>query len=119
MRSMEHIKPGDRVLAGHHPSDRIATVERVTKTQIILRSGSRYRRKDGREMGRDIWSAGYVHDITEDDILRITYRKAASKVIAALSTRNRDDVTDSGAYKKLLLDAKAVIDAALTAKGDA
>lgn len=121
MRNMEHIKPGDRVLAGHHPSDKIATVERVTKTQIILRNGSRYRREDGREMGRDIWSRGYVHDITEDDILRITYRKAASKVIAALSTRNRDDVTvtDSGAYKKLLLDAKAIIDAALTAKGDA
>lgn len=118
MTTMEHIKPGDRVLVRNRLTDGIATVERVTKTQIVLRNGTRYRRRDGSEVGRDTWSTGYIHDLTEDDILRITYRNAATKAERALSTRNMDHAAarTPQAYKDLLLDAKNIIDAALAAQ---
>lgn len=115
MSNMEHIKPGDHILVRNELNDGIATVERVTKTQIILTKGTRYRRSDGREIGRDTWSAGCIDDITEDDILRITYRNAVAKAERALSTRNMGHTAarTPQAYKGLLLDAKSIIDAAL------
>ena len=115
MSTMEHIKPGDRVRAADSSTDYIATVKRITKTQVILANGTRYRRRDGIEIGRDTWSAGYIDDITADDILRITYRNAATKAGRALSTRNMDHTASRTpqAYKDLLLDAKSIIDAAL------
>ena len=115
MTSMEHIKPGDRVLVRNRLTDGIANVERTTKTQIVLRNGTRYRRRDGSEVGRDTWSGDHIDDITEDDILRITYRNAITKAEAALSTRNMDHTASRTpqAYKDLLLGAKNIIDAAL------
>ena len=115
MTTMEHIKPSDRVLVRKRLNDDIATVERVTKTQIILTNGTRYRRSDGTEVGRDVWSGSFIEDPTYDDFLRITYRNAVTKAERALSTRNMDPAvarTPQG-YKDLLLDAKSIIDAAL------
>ena len=121
MKPMEHIKPGDRVRVADLSTDYIATVKRITKTQVILANGTRYRRRDGIEIGRDTWSAGYIDDITEDDILRITYRNAATKAARALSTRNLGPNAEptSKAYKDLLLDARNIIDAALKKDGEA
>lgn len=115
MNSMEHIKPGDRVRVGNGLTDSIGTVERTTKTQIILRDGTRYRRKDGEEVGRDTWSSSYIEELTEEALLRITYRNAAARAGRALSTRNMDPTVahTPQAYKDLLLNAKAIIDAAL------
>lgn len=121
MSNMEHIKPGDRVRVTDSSTEYIATVKRITKTQIILANGTRYRRRDGVEIGRDMWSAGYIHDITEDDILRITYRNAITKAERALSTRNMDHTARRApqAYKDRLRGAKNIIDAALTTKEEA
>ena len=121
MKNMEHIKPGDRVRVTDSSTDYIATVKRITKTQIILANGTRYRRGDGIEIGRDTWSAGHIDDITEDDILRITYRNAATKAERALSTRKMEPRTarTPQGYKDLLLKAKTIIDAALTTEGEA
>lgn len=121
MNNMEHIKPGDRVLVETRTFDSIAEVERVTKTQIIVRNGTRYRRSDGAEIGRDAWSGGYIDNLTEDDILRITYRRAVGRAERALSNRTCDPRAVSGpeTYLALLLEAKAVIDAALETEVEA
>lgn len=115
MKNMEHIKPGDRVHVRNSSTESIATVERTTKTQIILRNGTRYRRGDGREVGRDTWSGGYIDDLMEEVVLRITYRNAVTKAERALSTRNMGPNASRNprAYKDLLLNAKNIIDAAL------
>ena len=115
MKNMEHIKPGDRVRVGNGLTDSIGTVERTTKTQIILRDGTRYRRKDGEEVGRDMWSSSYLEDLTEEALLRITYRNAVTKAESALSTRNMDPTVarTPQAYKDLLLNAKNIIDTVL------
>lgn len=51
----EELKPGDKVVCrsnfGSH-LDRIDTVERVTKTQIILQDGTRYTRRWGKKVGQ-------------------------------------------------------------------
>lgn len=115
MKNMEHIKPGDRVHVRNSSTESIATVERTTKTQIILRNGTRYRRRDGGEMSRDAWVRSYIGDLTEETVLRITYRNAVTKAERALSTRNMgpNAARTPQAYKDLLLNAKNIIDAAL------
>ena len=115
MSNMEHISPGDRVLVRGRLSDDISIVERTTKTQIILRNGTRFRRKDGWAARHDMWGTDYIEDPTYDDFLRITYRNAVAKAERALSTRNMDDTASRApqAYKDLLLGAKSIIDAAL------
>lgn len=121
MNNMEHIKPGDQVLIKNRTFDSIATVERVTKTQIIFPNGTRYRRSDGVGIGRDPWSMVYIEDLTEDDILRIAYRRAVGRAERALSTRTIDHsvAAKPETYRALLVQAKAVIDAALDTKEEA
>lgn len=121
MNNMEHIKPGDRVLVKTRTFDSIAEVERVTKTQIIVRNGTRYRRTDGAKIGRDAWSVGYIDNLTEDDILRITYRRAVGRAERALSNRTIDHsaAVKPETYKALLLEAKEIIDAALNTEEEA
>lgn len=58
---LETIKPGDEVA---YDKGRgcyrnwwvILTVERTTKTQIIMRGGYKFRKSDGREVGSDSWN---------------------------------------------------------------
>lgn len=115
MSNMEHINPGDRVHVRIRLTESIATVERTTKTQIILRNGNRYRRRDGIEVGHDTWGGSYIEDLTEESVLRITYRYAVTKAGHALSTRSVDPIVTltSQVYKDMLLNAKNIIDAAL------
>lgn len=78
MTTMEHIKPGDRVLViiGSFEHS-IATVERVTETQIILPNGSHYRRTDGDLVGSSIWNRVYITDLSDDDLAAIRRRQDA------------------------------------------
>lgn len=115
MDNMEHITPGDQVVVGTRLNDRLATVERVTKTQIILPDGSRYRRTDGNAVGRNEFNINYIREATEDDLARITYRNAVKRAEKALETHRVEGVDRYKAetYKTRLLEAKAIIDAAL------
>lgn len=121
MTNMEHIKPGARVLVRNRLTDGIATVERTTETQIILRNDTRYRRRDGSEMSRNAFVGSYIYDLTEEDILRITYRNAVTEAGNALSTRDLGPLAAHTlqAYKGLLLKAKIIIDSALNTQGEA
>lgn len=58
---IETLKPGDEVAFDTRPHGwrtpryHILTVERTTKTQIITTSDDRFRKKDGREVGGELW----------------------------------------------------------------
>jgi hypothetical protein len=58
---IETLKPGDEVAfdersGGWYASRyRILKVERTTKTQIITLTGHRFRKKDGQEVGGELW----------------------------------------------------------------
>lgn len=115
MSTMEHITAGDQVVVGNRFSDRLITVERVTKTQIILGNGVRYRRSDGYAVKRGRYDASRIRDATDEDRARLTYRKAVQRAEAALDTRGLSAVEQNQAqtYKARLMDAKAIIDATL------
>ena len=58
---LETLKPGDEVAfddGGRWYRDRwvILTVERTTKTQIVMRGGDKFRKSDGCEVGSDSWN---------------------------------------------------------------
>lgn len=118
MDNMEHITPGDQVIVGNLLNDRLATVDRVTKTQIILADGSRYRRADGFAVGGNSFDRTYIREATDQDRARITYRTAVARAEGALVTRRVEgaDRYKTETYKTRLLEAKAIIDAALNTK---
>ena len=118
MDNMEHITAGDQVVIVNRVSDRLITVERVTKTQIIVGNGLRYRRSDGRIVNRERHTFTYIRDATDEDRTRITYRKATQRAEAALNTSRLSLVEQNQVqpYEARLLEAKAIIDAALNVK---
>lgn len=114
MNNMEHIKPGDQVVVVGRFSDALATVERVTKTQIVT-DGGRWRRSDGDAVSRALFAITFIRDATDEDRARITYRNATRRAEAALDTRRLSNLEQHQAqpYETRLLEAKAIIDAAL------
>lgn len=115
MHNMEHIEPGDQVVVGTRLNDSLATVDRITKTQIILADGSRYRRADGNVVGRREFGINYIRKATDQDRTRIIYRTAVQRAESALSIRRVEgaDRYKTETYKTRLLEAKEIIDAAL------
>ncbi len=115
MHNMEHIEPGDQVVVGTRLNDSLATVDRITKTQIILADGSRYRRADGNVVGRNEFSINYIRKATDQDRTRIIYRTAVQRAEMALHARRVEGVDryKTETYKTRLLEAKEIIDAAL------
>ena len=118
MKNMEHIADGDQVVIVGRFSDTLGTVERVTKTQIITSNGVRWRRRDGFNVGRGPFDVGYIRDATDEDRARFTYREAVRRAEAALDTRGLSGVEQNQVqpYRDRLLEAKAIIDAALDAR---
>ena len=71
--SLSDIRPGDTVILRYSSPfvlDRIATVDRVTKTQIIVGT-KRFRISDGRELSRDAWSFNRIVPATPDAIAEV------------------------------------------------
>lgn len=115
MSSMEHIAAGDQVVVGNYFNNTLATVERVTKTQIIVSNGVRYRRADGFAVSRRRFDVSSIREATDEDLARLTYREAARLAESALDTRRIEGPERQKAqtYKTRLMEAKAIIDAAL------
>ena len=121
MSNMEHIKPGDRVRITDSFTNKMDTVERVTKTQVILRDGSKFRRSDGGKVGATRWDRVYIANLSDDDFLRITYHKAINEAGAILTTRDVSGTNNArlDAYGARLREAKTIIDAALNTEEEA
>ena len=78
---LENLSPGDRVIVssgGVLRPEKVGRVDRLTKTQIILADGSRFRKSDGWQSG-DGWSRSYLREASEETI----------KEIAALARRRK------------------------------
>lgn len=121
MNNMEHIKPGDQVVVVGRFSDALTTVERVTKTLIVTSDGGRWRRSDGEAVSRGRFSFTFIRGATDEDRARIPYREAARRAEAALDTSRltKPEQRQIQPYKARLLEAKAIIDAALEAGEEA
>ena len=79
--ALQDIQPGDHVIYTNGNRQRgIRTVERTTKTQIILTSGSRFRRSDGYPVGSDEWTLRRVDPAT-DELLAEVKDEQARRVV--------------------------------------
>jgi hypothetical protein len=75
--SLSDLKPGDTVILRHstpYNLDRIATVDRLTKTQIIVGS-RRFRISDGKEIGCSHWDYYRIVPATPDQIAEVERRQ--------------------------------------------
>lgn len=96
--SLEHIKVGDLVVVHRHLNPRkLAKVERVTPTQIVI-LGCHYRKKDGCQPGGS-YSSSYIEYATRDDIEEITKEERIRKVYNHLKNLKLNEID----YKQALV----------------
>ncbi len=82
------LKPGDKVIesgCGYGLHDMVGKVERLTKTQVILENGSRYRRKDGVLVGNNNYYRSRLRQYTEEAANKIRHRLLVDAVYNAAS----------------------------------
>ena len=80
---LQNIKPGDIVLytAGFHDGYRKATVERLTKTMVILDGRGRYNRKDGYAVGSgSVYMRSHLVEPTPENIEKYERRSVIDKL---------------------------------------
>ncbi len=85
MKELKDLVAGDDVLVTGMFHRRIAKVDKVTKTQIII-NGVRFRRDSGWQCGRDRWNVGKISVPTEKEISDIKEENFRKKLIYAISS---------------------------------
>lgn len=72
---LKDLKAGDKVIIRDRWNDRVGTIGRVTKTQIIV-NGSKFRRGDGSQINGDRWTPARIAVLTEEELQRIKKQNA-------------------------------------------
>ena len=86
---LKALQPSDKVIvASPHWARKIDTVERLTKTQFVLKSGLRFNRVTGFVIGGSMWSASYLQEATIKNIEEIEYNIAHKRLVRYLSEFN-------------------------------
>jgi hypothetical protein len=84
---LEKLKDGDVVIVtggGGCQPDRIGVVDRLTKTQIVLKGGARYRRTSGREVGGSTWFSTHLVEPEADRVDKIREAQERRRMVEAL-----------------------------------
>lgn len=76
---LKDLKAGDKVIIRNRWNDRIGTIERVTKTQIIV-NGCKFRRENGSQINGDSWTPFRIAVLTEEELQRIQKQKSKEKM---------------------------------------
>ena len=106
--SLENLKVGDRVFYDSRSTIGIYAIARLTQTQIILKNGQRFRRKDGWLIGRDPWAATMIRSLTPERVEAVALVRLRREAI-----RLRDNLTiplDKETLEKLIIALKPFID---------
>jgi len=65
-KTLADLKVGDRVYWSSNYNFGINEIERITKTLIILKNGSRYKRNTGYFFGATLWNVGHISILTPE-----------------------------------------------------
>lgn len=110
MNELENVEVGDKVLSYGRWGDKLETVTKITKTQIITNVG-RYRRDTGRLIGADAWSGRWIKIPTQEDFARLrldslrnTLNKRLNELL--LQVENMDEEIVTKLLKRLNLNNK-------------
>lgn len=87
MKELKDLVVGDEVLVTGMSYKRIAKVDKVTKTKIVV-DNARFRRDSGWQCGSDIWNKRKISVLTEKDISDIKEENFRKKLIYAISSFN-------------------------------
>lgn len=85
MKELKDLVAGDEVLVVGISCRRIAKIDKVTKTQIII-GNARFRRDSGWQCGSDNWYKKIISVPTEKEILDIKEENFRKKLIYAISS---------------------------------
>lgn len=96
MEWLDNIEVGDRVIVsggGAVYSEHLARVERLTKTQVIIKEGrTRYRRDNGRGIGQNGWVRSNLEEATDDKVNSIIDERKRLVLVNELSKVNWGDI---------------------------
>lgn len=83
---LEDLQPGDRaVITDRSGPARIVTVERVTKTQIVIDKNVKFNRRTGWLVGADTWDPSRIKPLTESRVRAVRLRKARAETRSCMS----------------------------------
>ena len=85
MKELKDLVVGDDVLVTSMYHRRIAKIDKVTKTQIVV-DNARFRRNSGRQCGSDIWNARRISVPTEKEISDVKEENLRKILIYAISS---------------------------------
>lgn len=85
MKELKDLIAGDDVLVVGRFCRRIAKVNKVTKTQIIV-NNARFRRDSGWQCGSDRWDSKSISVPTEKEISDVKEENSREKLIYAISS---------------------------------
>lgn len=85
MKELKDLVEGDEVLVTSMYYRRIAKVDKVTKTQIVV-DNARYRRNSGLQCGDDTWDRKSISVPTEKEISDVKEENFRKKLIYAISS---------------------------------
>lgn len=85
MTELKDLVAGDDVLVVGRSCRRIAKIDKVTKTQIVV-NNARFRRDSGWQCGGDRWNAREISVPTEKDIQDVKEENLRRTLIYAISS---------------------------------
>lgn len=87
MKELKDLQVGDDVIVAGMSCRRIAEIDKVTKTQIVV-GNTRFRRDSGWQCGGDRWNVRRISVPTEKEISEIKEETLRNKLIFAISSSN-------------------------------
>lgn len=89
---LKDLKAGDKVIIRNRWNNRIGTIERVTKTQIIV-NGYKFRRENGSQINGDSWTPSRIEVLTEEELQRIKTQNAKNMMKRYIQNFVFDDLS--------------------------
>lgn len=87
MAKLDDVQVGDILILRYTGGRQVVKVERLTKTQIILNTGARYRRRDGVRVGgtSSIWNRTSVSIPKEGEVEKTEEAQMVSRLVGRVS----------------------------------
>lgn len=96
MKTLEELKPGDKVIwsKGHWSSPTVESVERVTATQICVK-GAKYAKRNGYKIGQRGWGLESISPATEDEVIEIRNAERTKELLSKISDHLKSQSLDT------------------------
>lgn len=91
--ALKDIKAGDKVIIYPTWGDKhVGEVERVTKTQIIVKKEGKFRKSDGSAVGNDKWDRTFIQATTQEELDKLYADRMKKKQVSYIQgiVRDRD-----------------------------